>query len=87
VHVSLAQHELELLLAEIGINHSQGEHVKGQIPGGIPRVLPLVRHGDDVAVVHVVPVIIARRRLSGRLERVGPALVQPLVDVIEVKLL
>ena len=63
VHVALAQHQLQLLLAEIRIHKRQGEDVEGEIPGGVPGILPLVRHGDDVAVVHVVPVVVARRRL------------------------
>jgi hypothetical protein len=29
--------------------------VEGQIPGGVPGILPLVRHGDDVLVHHVEP--------------------------------
>ncbi len=66
VHVALAQHQLELLLAEIRIDERQGEHVEGQVPGRVPGVLPLVRHRDHVAVVHVVPVVVARRRLARR---------------------
>ena len=87
VHVALAQHQLELLLAEIRVHQRQGEHVEGQVPGRVPGVLPLVRHGDHVAVVHVVPVVVARRRLARRLEGVGAALFEPLVHVVVVELL
>ena len=66
VHVPLAQHQLELLLAEVGVDERQGEDVEGEVPGRVPGVLPLVRHGDDVAVVHVVPVLVARRGLPRR---------------------
>ena len=87
VHVPLAQHQLELLLAEVGVDERQGEDVEGEVPGRVPGVFPLVGHRDDVAVVHVVPVVVARGGLPRRLERVGPALLQPLVDVVVVELL
>ena len=61
VHVALAQHQLELLLGEVGVDERQRRAVEGEVPGGVPGVLPLVRHRDDVAVVHVVPVRVARR--------------------------
>ena len=64
VQVVLAQHQLQLLLAEILIDQRQGNHVKGQVPGGVPRIFPFVRHRDHVAVVHVVPVVVARRRFA-----------------------
>ena len=87
VHVALAQHQLQLLLAEIGIDERQGEDVEGEVPGRVPGILPLVRHRDHVAVVHVVPVVVARGGLARRLERVGAALLQPLVHVVVVELL
>ena len=59
VHVMLAQHQLQLLLAEIRIHERQREHVEGKIPGRVPGILPLVRHGDHVAIEHVVPVVVA----------------------------
>jgi hypothetical protein len=77
----------QLLLAEVRIDERQGEHVEGEVPGRVPGVLPLVRHGDDVGVVHVVPVVVARPGLARLLERVGAALLQPLVDVVVVELL
>ena len=87
VHVALAEHELELLLAEIRIDQGQGEHVEREVPGRVPGILPLVRHGDHVAVVHVVPLIVPRRGLPGRLVRIGPALLEPLVNIVVVELL
>ena len=62
-------------------------HMEGEVPGRVPGIFPLVRHGDDVAVVHVVPVVVARRLLAGRLERIGAALFEPLVHVVVVELL
>ena len=61
VQVAALQHQVELLLAELRVDHRQGEDVKREIPRGVPRVLPLVRHRDDVGIVHVVPVRVARR--------------------------
>ena len=48
-----------LLLGEINVHQRQGDGVEGQVPDCVPGVLPLVRHGDDVRVVHVEPVLVA----------------------------
>ena len=53
--IPLAQQQRKLLLGEIGIHHGQGDGMKRQIPGGEPRVLPLVGHGEHVVVVDVNP--------------------------------
>ena len=87
VQVAFAQHQSQLLLAEIHINESQGDDVEGQVPGCVPGIFPLVRHGNDVAVVHMVPVVVARRLFASFFERVGAALFEPLVHVIVVELL
>ena len=55
VEVEIAQHQQQLLLGEIEIHQRQGDRVEGQVPGRIPRVLPLVRHRDHVGVEHVEP--------------------------------
>jgi hypothetical protein len=44
MHVPFAQHQLELGLRELGVDPRHRDHVKGEIPRGKPRVLPLVRH-------------------------------------------
>ena len=59
VQVVVAQHQVELLLGEVGVDHAQRDHVEGQVPGRVPRVLPLVRHRDDVVVEHVRPLGVA----------------------------
>ena len=59
VHVPLAQEQDQLLLGEVGVHLGVGDHVERQVPGGVPRVLPLVRHGDDLAVEEVRPVGVA----------------------------
>ena len=73
VYVPLTQHQLQLLFTEVRIDERQGEDVEGEVPGGVPGILPFVRHRDHVTVVHMVPLIVAGRCLSGRLERVRAA--------------
>ena len=51
VHVPLTGHQNELLLGEVGIDQRQGDAVESQVPSRIPRILPLVRHGDHVGIV------------------------------------
>ena len=62
------------------------EHVEGEVPRGVPRVLPLVRHRDDVEVVEVPPFAVAPALAAlGRwVDRVA---FEPLFDVVVVKLL
>mmetsp|Transcript_91741 Transcript_91741/g.296814 ORF Transcript_91741/g.296814 Transcript_91741/m.296814 type:complete len:353 (-) Transcript_91741:605-1663(-) len=61
--------------------------MEGEIPSGVPREFPLVRHRDDVAVVHVVPIAVPDRLpFLGRLRAVRVAF-EKLVEVIIVKLL
>ena len=50
VGIETAQHQQQLLLGEIEIHERQGKRVESQVPGGIPGVLPLVRHRDHVGV-------------------------------------
>ena len=75
MHVPLTAEKDELLLGE------------GQIPGGVPGVLPGVGHGDDVAVVEVPPLPIANLgplRGRRRLPRVAG---QPSLDIEVIELL
>ena len=64
VEIETAQHQEELLLGEIEIHRRQGDRVEGQVPGRIPRVLPLVRHRDHVGVQHVEPLRVPHARPS-----------------------
>ena len=86
VKVVLPEHQVQLLLAEVLVHQGEREDVKGQVPRRIPGVFPLVRHRDDVRIVHVVPVVVAGGP-PFRLERVGPVLFEPPVDVVVVELL
>ena len=44
MHVPLTQHEHELFLGKGRIDERERNTVKRKIPGGVPGVLPLVRH-------------------------------------------
>ena len=61
VQVDPAEHQLHLLLGEVGVHDRERERVEGQVPGRVPGVLPLVGHRDDVLVQHVEPL-----RVPGR---------------------
>ena len=69
MQVKLLQQQIELLLGEIDVDRRQGDRVKGQIPGGEPRIFPLVRHRDDMVADHVEPLAVAhltRRSAASR---------------------
>ena len=59
MHVPLARQEHELMLGEIGVDQGERNAVKGQIPGGVPGVLPLVGHRQHVGVGQVAPFDVA----------------------------
>ncbi len=81
------EHQVQLLLAEVLVHQRQREHVKRQVPRRVPGIFPLVRHRQDVGVVHVVPVLVAGSCAPSRLERVGAAFFEPFFDVVVVELL
>ena len=85
--VETPQHQQELLLREVEVDEPEGEGVEGEVPGGIPRVLPLVGHGDDIAVEHVEPLSVSRVPPPRPHERVGIVLLEPGVHVEQVVLL
>mmetsp|Transcript_122492 Transcript_122492/g.305913 ORF Transcript_122492/g.305913 Transcript_122492/m.305913 type:complete len:246 (-) Transcript_122492:1094-1831(-) len=59
MHVPLADNEPQLALGKVWVHQGQGEAMEGQIPRRIPGELPLIRHRDDVAVVHMIPIAIS----------------------------
>src|SRR5256884_3825069 len=86
VQIGGAEHQVHLLLGEVRVHDGEREGVEGQIPGRVPGILPLVGHGDDVLIQHVVPLRVPGIFVSG-MERVGVVLVQPVVTVKEEELL
>ena len=86
VQVHAPEHELHLVLREVGIHDRERERVEGQVPGRVPRVFPLVGHRDDVLVHHVEPLPVPEL-LAPVLEGARVVLLQPLVPVEEVELL
>ncbi len=87
MQVILVQHQFELFLGKVNIHHGQGNGVESQVPGRVPGIFPLVRHGDDVFVDHVIPTLVAHRRTSQAGEVPYAVPIEPLGDVIIVKLL
>ncbi len=87
MHVPLAHQQQQLVLGEIRVDHRERDDVERRVPRREPRVLPLVRHRQDVARGEVRPVMIAAvparvgRRRSGRIA------VEPAVHRIVVVLL
>ena len=59
VHVPFAGQQHELVLGEIRVDQREGHAVEREVPGGVPRVFPLVRHRDDVGVVEMPPIGVA----------------------------
>ena len=55
------QQQVELMLGKVRVDARQRDRVKGEIPGRVPRVLPLVRHRDDVVIEHVEPAVVPDR--------------------------
>src|SRR4051812_33592667 len=66
VHVPFPQKERELSLGESRISRSNGYGMESKIPGGIPGILPLVRHRDDVFVEEVDPFMVPTQLPLGR---------------------
>ena len=67
VHVPFARQQHQLMLGELGVDQCEGDAVERQIPGRVPGILPLVRHGNDVGVIEIAPFGIAA--VQARLRR------------------
>src|SRR5262249_30610057 len=87
MHVPFAEQKNELFFREVRIETREGDHVEREIPGGVPGELPLIRHGDDVAVVEVDPVGIAAFPARRRRRGVSGIAFEPLENADVVKLL
>lgn len=55
LHVPLAGEQIELFLCKVRIDHGQWDTMESGIPRGEERVLPLVRHGQNISDVQVTP--------------------------------
>ena len=87
VHVPLAAHQHQLILGERGIHMGERDAVEGEIPCRIPGVLPRVRHGDDIHVVQVRPLVVASLTPHVGDGWPGRIAVEPAADVVVVELL
>jgi len=83
----LPAHDEQLVLRERRVDVGQGDGVERQVPGGEPRVLPRVRHREDVPGVHVGPGRVPARPSLRRGWRLRRVTVQPALDVVAVELL
>jgi hypothetical protein len=80
MEVEAAEHQQELFLREVEVDEGDGDRVEREVPRRVPRVLPLVGHGDHVAVEHVVPVHVSGAPLPSE-KRVRLVLDEPSLDV------
>ena len=87
VHVPLAEEEHELVFGELGVEARERDHLEREIPRGVPRVLPLVGHRDDVFVIQVTPVAVAAALPGLGRARGLRITVQPIGNVEVVELL
>ena len=81
VRVPLAAEQDQLGLGELGVDVGERDAVEREIPGRVPRVLPLVRHRDDIAIVEVGPLVVAAGQPLARGRRVGRVAGQPAAHV------
>jgi hypothetical protein len=79
--VGLTQHQAELLFPKSASTRRKRQHMESKIPGGVPGILPFIRHRDDVGIVHVTPMLVARGSLARRQVGIAAPLLQPAVYV------
>ena len=77
----------QLVLRERGVDAGERDAVEGEIPGGEPRVLPLVGHRHDVEGVERPPVLVAAGEPRVGRPRLRRVAVEPARDVVGVELL
>ena len=75
------------MLGKGRIDGSKRQHVKCEIPGGIPGILPLVRHRQDIAGKEMPPVIVAAGPALERRRRRPRVSFQPFADHVVIELL
>ena len=87
VAVERAKHQQELILGKIEVDDREREGMERQVPRGVPRVFPLVGHGDHVSIEHVEPLGVPRVPPRGADERMRLVLLEPRVQIEQVVLL
>ena len=87
MHVPFTQEQLQLALGEIRVHQRERDHVKRQVPRGIPGILPCVRHRDHVFVEQVNPLGIAPLETARRRRRLCGITLQPLLHHEMIELL
>ena len=86
VHVPFAQQQHELVFGKLRIQPRERDHVKRQVPRCIPRIFPLVRHGNHIAVVEMAPVTVAPLPAAGRRRGFGRIALEPVANAVMIKL-
>ncbi len=84
--IPFAPEQEQLLLGKVGIEQSQWDAVKCQVPGGKPGIFPFIGHGDDIGRVQMAPFAIASLLAFLRRRGLGRIAVQPLLQVVMVEL-
>src|SRR5437588_7440384 len=85
--IPLADDPFELAFSESAINQGHGNTMKGKVPGGIPRIFPIVRHRHDTFIVEMAPVRIAAEFAQLRRGWLGWIAIQPFFDNVVIELL
>src|SRR6266498_958444 len=86
MHVPLAGHQHELFFRKLRVDQCQRDAVKRQVPCSVPGVFPLVRHGDDVGVVKIWPLMIAAAQTIFRRRRCFRIAFEPLLNYVMIEL-
>ena len=83
----LEQHHPQVLFGKLGIHQRQRGALEGQVPGGEPRILPVIGHRQDAHRVQVPPVLIANGFPRWGRWAVAVIALKPETDVKEINLL
>ena len=87
MHVPLAKKQSQLFLGEVRIDLRERDTVEREIPSRIPGILPLIRHGNNVCIVKIGPLLIAALLARFRRPRSGGIALEPGANVEMIKLL
>ena len=85
--VPFAYDQIELPFGELRIDQGERDAVEGQVPRGVPRVLPFVWHRHDPFVMQMIPIGVAPVLALGRGRGLRGIAFQPLLDDVMIKLL